>query len=375
MARNILRDGSYTNSQYTKNLAQWKADDEEYTYWESQFLNPLKSTYEAAEQTAKTTAGYDITNAYKNYLNYQTQLAQSNLLGTSQSKLNESAKSGYESSYATALQDYYKSTASAYKDYQSGLAKAQEEISSIGKNLKSFDEYMNKYVAGNYSSYGYSEEDIKNMYSKNELGEDVLTDLGRNVYANILETIDTDTGRNKFYDYLKNEDESLYDFALENPDMLKEVLFGYSSDEAEDKSKYKYNLEYLENKLNIADTKDVIDVGRDPDNRLTTPSGEKNYGFNMDMLIDIGGDKYGFKNNMWTADANVINSPELQEYANRVGLKDGSIVTINGKYYMYTTFNGTRDASFAELILRKSKNPKQKENPAKKGTFSTNQLL
>lgn len=353
MARNILRDGSYTNSQYTKNLAQWKADDEEYTYWESQFLNPLKSTYEAAEQTAKTTAGYDITNAYKNYLNYQTQLAQSNLLGTSQSKLNESAKSGYESSYATALQNYYKSTASAYQDYQSGLAKAQEEISSIGKNLKSFDEYMNNFIAGNYGSYGYSEEDIKNMYSKNKLGEDVLTDLGRNVYANVLETIDTDTGRNKFYDYLKNEDESLYEFALENPDMLREVLFGYSSDEAEEKSKYKYSSSVLEDRYNIKS---------DIAHTITTPKEPHNYDYTQSTRITIDGNKYkleGMPGRGTGHNSELIpvihNNEEWLSYARNKNIKYGSVIRIGNDYYLYTNKRndysvGERKAGFIKLI-------------------------
>lgn len=346
MARNILEDGTYTTSQYTKNLAQWKSDDEEYTYWESQFLNPLKSTYEATEQTAKTTAGYDITGAYKNYLNYQTQLSQSNLLGTSQSKLGEQSKLGYQSAYSSALSDYYKTTAKAYDEYQTGLASAQEEISAIGEKLKSFDELTNEFIAANHGSYGYSQEDIKNMYSKNKLGEDVLTDLGRNVYANILENVDEKTGRNVFYDYLKEQDEDLYEFALQNPDMLREVLFGYSSDEAEELSTYKLSSDVLADKYNIKDDSIRYDVTFSNTDDLDAGR------------ISINGSEYALSLNPNRAlkaklptinRYNVIEDSKYYDWAKQSNLKTNSIVEINDKLYYYSDLQEKNNFKFYEL--------------------------
>lgn len=235
-------NGTFSLSQYTKNLANWQREEDETTYWESQFLQPLQQEYQSTTRAAQTQSAYDITGAYRNFLNYQTQLAQSNLLGTTQKQLSSTARQQYDIDYASALSDYYATTAKAESAYQTGLEKAYGTLEEEAGKLRDINEAIFSHLEDNYSMYGYTEADLDKMFEYTPTGERRLTDLGKNIMANVLESVDQNKksetfGRNVFFEDLYRTNRKLYDYAMSDTEKLKNVLAGYSSKEY-DYSKY-----------------------------------------------------------------------------------------------------------------------------------------
>jgi len=339
-----IPDGAYSTSQYARNLSLYKAKEDKLTYWEN-LLQPAASQYQAELQSANLQKGYDITGAYQNFLNYQTQLATSNLLGTSKNKLASEAESAYESSYAKALSDYYKSIESSTSTYNKAVEKSRESLYEEAANLKSIDERLKSYIEDNYENLGYTSEDISNMFQRKSTGEMELTDLGKNIYASVLDSIYTSDpkseyyGKNVFLTDLSTTDSKLYDYAVENQEKLRQVLAGYSEKDYDytkytpDKYDYEINMSkedenYYKEKLNL----DV--VGKSSLDRY----GNLNWLKNLFYTDDYG--TIYFNNNRY--DSKSLKANEAKELLKKANIKtdkikdlpQDTIFQVDGGYYI-----------------------------------------
>lgn len=215
-----------TISDYEQLLAEYKTESDDITYWE-QLLQPAQTTLQTSLTQAQTTAGYDITNAYKNYLQQQRQIQESNLLGTSRQLLGTQSKQTYESAYASAQTGLAQQTATAYEQFQKDYEKTYKSLQQESKYLKSIDEALWDYAVNKNL---LKESEYEKIYSLDkETGQKTLTDLGKSVYQQILETTD-EKGFNEFGLTLQ-DDEELYDYFMRNKEKVKQTLGGYSAKE------------------------------------------------------------------------------------------------------------------------------------------------
>lgn len=275
-------------------IANWKKEQDEKTYWESQFLEPLQTQYQQEEKTARTQAQYDISAAYANYLNYQRQLASSNLLGTTQAGLSKQAESSYASSYGKAQSSYLSAVQGAYDTYSKGLESAEKQLTKEAEQVDTIRSKADEYIESKYKDWGYTDEEFKNMYQIDPTtGTYKLTESGRQLYAKTFDDIDPTTGRSAFWEGLRKSSPEAYEYASNNYEKLANVIGEY------DPNKYD-----VSKKTNTYDTTSKSHIGVEVSGKNIIIDGEKhkirytptvrgNYfesgDFQRDMVIPFSG--------------------------------------------------------------------------------------
>lgn len=250
MATNLKNKYTGTLADYQTALAEYQESADSLSYWE-QLLQPSQTQYTTSIQTARQTAGYDITNAYKSYLQQQQAIEGSNLLGTSAKTLQSAAENQYAGSYATAQSQLYSDVGSAYETFQKNYATTYEQLTKEAEYAQQLDEYILKDLENNYENYGFTEEEANKMYSYNtETGQKELTQVGKLIYATALQGVETDTeseyfGLNPILTSLKENNKELYEYYLQNQDRLNKSLFDIESDEDYKELAESYKLDLL----------------------------------------------------------------------------------------------------------------------------------
>lgn len=243
-------------------IANWKKEQDEKTYWESQFLEPLQTQYQKEEKTARTQAQYDISSAYANYLNYQRQLASSNLLGTTQAGLSKQAESSYASSYGKAQSSYLSTVQGAYDTYSKGLESAEKQLTKEAEQADVIRSEADKYIESKYKDWGYTEDEFKNMYQIDPTtGTYKLTEAGRQLYAKTFDDIDPTTGRSTFWEGLRESSPEAYEYAANNYEKLANVIGEYDPNKYDVSNKSTYDATANAHKeVSLSDNNSTINI-------------------------------------------------------------------------------------------------------------------
>ena len=261
-------------------LANWKQRNDEKTYWEKQFLQPLETAYQQTEKSARAKAGYDISNAYSNYLQYQRNLENSSLLGTSQAELGKQAESSYLSSYGKAQSEYASSVNKAYDTYKKGVEEAEKTLTNEAENVSKILNQADEYIASNYGNWGYTEDDYKNMYQYTKEGTKKLTEVGKQLYAKTFEDINPETGRSDFWEGIRTSSPELYEYASGgNYEKLANIIGEY------DPNTYDYRASRSQD-ITAKHNEDIKSGNVNKDFILKSYAGNKEY------LLKSGSDDY-----------------------------------------------------------------------------------
>ncbi len=214
-------------SDFQKSLSETSTNQSNVGYWE-ELLQPAQQTYEQTTEQAQLASGYDITNAYKQYLSQQRGIEGSSLLDASKSEFKNLSKSQYQSSYAQSQSTLMSNLASAYEQYTKDYQKAYEQLQKESEYTKSIYENALE-IASSYSEDNrYTEEELNNMYALNtSTGKYELTDIGKIILGDVFESVDETTNQNVLAKTLKETDEDLYQYYLENKSRVTEALAGY----------------------------------------------------------------------------------------------------------------------------------------------------
>lgn len=222
------------NSDYQQALASYTDEQSNISYWE-QLLQPAELTLQASQTQAETKAGYDITSAYKSYLQQQRTINDSALLGTSKNALTSQAREGYESLYNQAQSALSTSLASAYEQYSKDYQSAYKTLGETATQVKNLQSKLFDYLETNYAKYGVTEKELYDMYKMNPNSQQFeQTELGSAIIQKMLESTElldekNDIRGNAFLTELKQSDPNLYNFFMENRDMMTTLLADYTS--------------------------------------------------------------------------------------------------------------------------------------------------
>lgn len=215
-----------TASDYISATSETQLQNQNISYWES-LLQPAQQTLEASTKAAETQHGYDITNAYRNYLKQAEQITDSGLLDISKKQRTGMLQSAYEGAYLQSQANLASSYQKAQDEYSKAAAGAYSELEATAGKMKELDEYILENIENNYQQYGFTEEEINNMYKyNNETKQYEITDIGKLMYQTVFETVDQETRQNIFARTLKEENEDLWNFYLQNKDFVARTLSG-----------------------------------------------------------------------------------------------------------------------------------------------------
>lgn len=328
-------------------LANWKKQNDEKTYWEEQFLQPLQTEYQQSEKSARATAGYDISNAYSNYLQYQRSLENSSLLGTSQAELGKQAESSYLSSYGKAQSTYASAVNKAYETYKKGVEEAEKTLTTEAENVSGILNKADEYIAANYRNWGYTDDEYNKMYEYTKEGTRKLTETGKRFYAKTFEDINPETGRSDFWEGLRESSPDLYEYASSgNYEKLANIIGEY------DPNTYDYRASRSQD-VAVEHNEDIKSGNINKDFMLKSYAGNKEY------LLTSGNDDYKISEKITTRkpllggrvvgdymDANLgfaktAFTKNVQDYLmkNYDNLPTDKVFEYNGKSY-YKTKNG-----------------------------------
>ena len=214
-------------SDFQRALGETSTTQANINYWE-ELLQPAQQTYEQTAKQAQVSSGYDITNAYKQYLSQQRGIEGSGLLDTSKSQFSNLAKNQYQTSYAKSKSTLAGNLASAYEQYTKDYQTAYEQLQKEADYTKTIYETALDIASGYAKDDRYTEEELNNMYALNpSTGRYELTDIGKVILGDVFESVDETTDKNVLAQTLRETDEDLYQYYLENKNRVTEALAGY----------------------------------------------------------------------------------------------------------------------------------------------------
>lgn len=310
-------------SDFQRALGETSTTQANINYWE-ELLQPAQQTYEQTAKQAQVSSGYDITNAYKQYLSQQRGIEGSGLLDTSKSEFSNLAKNQYQTSYAQSQSTLAGNLASAYEQYTKDYQTAYEQLQKEADYTKTIYETALDIASGYTKDDRYTEEELNNMYALNpSTGRYELTDMGKVILGDVFESVDETTDKNVLAQTLRETDEDLYQYYLENKNRVTEALAGY-------KGTYDYVTGKEEQRLKASGaqlTNDSSTYQAKIGNRTVNFDKVKtiyNYPENSSAFTPIYYDKS-------VSGTNFIN--ELESYARKKRVTSGDVIDYKGRLY------------------------------------------
>lgn len=317
------------SSDFQKALSETSTQQSDISYWE-ELLQPAQQTYEQTTKQAELSSGYDITNAYKQYLSQQRGIESSSLLDTSKSAFTDLAKSQYQSSYAQSKSTLASNLASAYEQYTKDYQTAYEQLQKEGDYTRSIYETALDIASGYTKGNRYTKEELESMYAINpSSGRYELTDMGKVILGDVFESVDETTQQNVLAQTLRETDEDLYQYYLENKSRVTEALAGYKNtydyETARKQARYEQTKERL--KARNVEAEKTERIGNSLDYKATIGETTETYE-NVKRLRST--DVY-YNNKLSNAEIQLANN--VTEYADSINAKSGDIVKYNNRLF------------------------------------------
>lgn len=191
--------------------------------------------YETQSQAITSSANYDISQAYKNYLDAQRNISQNMSLATSvRENISESLKSQYEQQYALTKAEEASELTELTTAYNKDVSEQQDKLLKYGEKLNKLERSM-------YEAAGITDLDsiFTNVgagglgYYETKDGETRLTTRGQQFIDKVLNAgIDMGDGNvTQFADYLYETDPELYEFYTQNLGDVRSLIGGLTPDD------------------------------------------------------------------------------------------------------------------------------------------------
>lgn len=203
--------------------------------WEDIFLAPLQESSKLASEAVSRQTSYDISEAYANYKKAELGIMRNQRLASGfRNQLASELKSDYEKQYASARAEEASSLFDIASKYQTEateqITSAEKTLTEQATKLKKLEDYLIEYSGADASKFTTSvEQGGLGYYApvEGQPGTYELTDLGKDYFDKYLHSyVGEGDSKTLFSDYLRENDEELYDFYTQNKAAFNKYIGG-----------------------------------------------------------------------------------------------------------------------------------------------------
>lgn len=215
-----------TASDFAQLTKEYVLPNQKISLWD-QFLTGQQTYYQGLGQQAQDVYAYDISQAYSNYKKQQLQYQMSEQLGSGfKEQISSELLADYESAYGDIKAKETSALSDIDQAYQKALAEGEAQFAQYGEYAKQLETYLLDYARENTNMFDYDVTRDDVLYKQTGVDEyGNITYETTDYYSDMIDKILHGAGSG-FEDYLKINDEELYDIYLKNQDLYNAVVGG-----------------------------------------------------------------------------------------------------------------------------------------------------